>query len=106
MSNDLKYGFVPIVKHYKTDDGTLIVEGPATDSIIDRDQQIADPAWLAKAMPAWYSEGGNLREQHDAKRAVGTAVHYEQRDSGQHWIKAEVVDPLAILKVEKKVLRG
>lgn len=100
------YGFVPILKFSKTDDGTLIVEGPATDSNIDRDRQIADPAWLAKSMPKWYREGGNIREQHDGKRAVGTAIHYEKHDDGQHWIKAEVVDPIAITKVEKKVLRG
>lgn len=100
------YGYVPILKFTKTDEGTLIVEGPATDSNIDRDRQIADPAWLSKAMPAWYKSSGNIREQHDGKRAVGTAVHYEQRDNGQHWIKAEVVDPIAITKVEKKVLRG
>lgn len=100
------YGFVPILKFEKTDDGTLIVEGPATDSNIDRDRQIADPAWLAKSMPKWYREGGNIREQHDGKRAVGTAIHYEKHDDGQHWIKAEVVDPVAITKVEKKVLRG
>lgn len=100
------YGFVPILKFTKTDDGTLMVEGPATDSNIDRDRQIADPAWLSKSMPKWFSEGGNIREQHDGKRAVGTAVTYEKRDNGQHWIKAEVVDPIAITKVEKKVLRG
>lgn len=99
------YGYVPILKFEKTDDGTLLVEGPATDSNIDRDRQIADPRWLAKSMPKWFSEGGNIREQHDGKRAVGTAIQYEQR-GGQHWIKAEVVDPVAITKVEKKVLRG
>jgi hypothetical protein len=100
------FGFVPILKFEKTDDGTLIVEGPATDSNIDRDRQIADPAWLAKSMPKWYRESGNIREQHDGKRAVGTAIHYERHADGQHWIKAEVVDPVAIMKVEKKVLRG
>jgi hypothetical protein len=102
------FGFVPISKFEKTDDGTLIVEGPATDSNIDRDLQIADPAWLSKAMPKWFTDpdGANIREQHDGKRAVGTAIHYEERDGGQHWIKAEVVDPVAIKKVEKRVLRG
>jgi hypothetical protein len=100
------YGFVPITKQEKTDDGTLIVAGPATDSSLDRDYQIADPAWLDKAMPQWFTDGGGVREQHDAKKAVGVAVTYQKRDDGQHWIEAEIVDPITIKKIEKNVLRG
>lgn len=100
------YGYVPITKQEKTADGTLIVSGPATDSSVDRDFQIADPKWLDKAMPAWFSEGGNIREQHDGKRAAGVAVTYQKRDDGQHWIDAEIVDPVTITKIQKNVLRG
>lgn len=101
-------GWAPIVKSEKTADGTLIITGKAADSALDRDYQIADPAWLDSAMSKWFSapDGGNVREQHDAKRAVGTAVHYEKRDDGGHYLTAEIVDPIAILKVEKNVLRG
>lgn len=101
-------GWAPIVKSEKTADGTLIITGKAADSAVDRDFQIADPEWLDTAMSKWFSapDGGNVREQHDAKRAVGTAVHYEKRDDGGHYLTAEIVDPVAIMKVEKNVLRG
>lgn len=100
------YGYVPITKSEKTDDGTLIVTGVATDSSLDRSYQIADAAWLDKAMPAWFREGANIREQHDGKRAAGVAIEYTKNDSGQHVISAEIVDPLTIKKIEKGVLRG
>lgn len=100
------YGYVPIQKFEKTDDGTLIVSGPASDSSVDRDRQIADPTWLAKALPTWFTDGGNIREQHDGKRAAGVALTYTKRDGGVHWIDAEIVDPVTIKKIEKKVLRG
>ncbi|MFD2421663.1 hypothetical protein [Amycolatopsis pigmentata] len=102
----MAYGYVPIQKFEKTADGTLMVYGPATDSSLDRDKQIADPAWLSKAMPNWFTQGGNLREQHDGKRAAGVALTYEKRDGDIHWIEGEVVDSDTIKKVEKRVLRG
>lgn len=100
------FGYVPITKQYKTSEGTLVIEGPATDSSIDLDYQIADPAWLDKAMPEWFASGANIREQHDGKRVAGVATTYEKRDDGAHWIKAEILDPVTILKIEKKALRG
>lgn len=101
-------GWAPIIKSEKTADGTLRVTGKAADSSVDRDYQIADEAWLDKAMGAWYSEvdGGNIREQHDGKRAVGTAVEYRKGDDGGHYITAEIVDPLTIAKIDKRVLKG
>jgi hypothetical protein len=99
------HGFVPILKHEKQADGTLIVEGIATDSGIDRDQQIADPGWLSQAMPTWFKSGGNIREQHDPKRAAGVAVEYAETDAGHH-IRARVVDPITASKVEHGVLKG
>lgn len=98
--------FVPILKMDKTPDGTLIVEGVATDSSVDRDQQIADPAWLDRAMPQWFTEGGNVREQHNPRIAAGVALAHEKNDAGQHVIRAEIVDPGTVKKIEKKVLRG
>lgn len=100
------YGFVPITKFDKTDEGTLIVTGVATDSSLDRSYQIADPDWLNKAMPQWFRDGGNIREQHDGKRAAGVAFEYVKNDSGQHVITTEIVDPITIKKIEKKVLTG
>lgn len=98
-------GWAPIVKSEKTADGTLIITGRAASSSVDRDYQIADPDWLDKALGQWYHEpdGGNVREQHDAKRAVGTAIAYDKAD---HSITAEIVDPVTIAKIEHNVLRG
>lgn len=101
-------GWAPIIKSEKTADGTLRVTGKAADSSVDRDYQIADEAWLDKAMGAWYSEpdGGNVREQHDGKRAVGTAIEYRKGDDGGHYITAEIVDPVTVRKIERNVLKG
>lgn len=101
-------GWAPIIKSEKTADGTLRVTGKAADSSVDRDYQIADEAWLDKAMGAWYSEpdGGNVREQHDGKRAVGTAIEYRKGDDGGHYITAEIVDPITVRKIERNVLKG
>jgi len=102
---DTAHGYIPILKHEKLADGTLLVEGIATDSGIDRDQQICDPGWLSKAMPAWFKSGGNIREQHDPKRAAGVAIQYTPKDEGHH-IRARVVDPISVAKVEAGVLKG
>ncbi|TCO57131.1 zinc ribbon domain-containing protein [Actinocrispum wychmicini] len=100
-------GWAPIVKAEKREDGTLVITGKAADSTVDRDYQIADEAWLDGAMSKWFTapDGGNIREQHNPQRAIGNAVHYEKRDGG-HFITAEIVDPVAIAKIERKVLKG
>ncbi len=100
------HAWVPFLHKERQDDGTLLVKGVATDSSLDRDQQIADPGWLSKAMPAWFTEGGNVREQHDAHKAAGVATEYEVNGSGQHVITARIVDPTTVAKVEHGVLRG
>jgi hypothetical protein len=101
-------GWAPIVKADKQADGTLIVTGKAADSSVDRDHQIADPAWLDKALGQWYGEpdGGNIREQHDGKRAVGRAIEYRKSTDGGHYISAHIVDPVTVTKIETQVLRG
>lgn len=100
------YGYVPISKQEKQEDGSLIIEGVATDSSIDRDYQIADPDWLDTAMPEWFREGGNIREQHDGKRAAGVALTYQKLDGGKHWLRSHIVDPVTVKKIEAGVLRG
>lgn len=93
-----------IVKTEKQADGTLFVYGKVSDSGVDRDEQICDPTWLKTALPEWYRTGGNIREQHSTL-AAGTAVQYEEKPDG-HYIKALVVDPTSVLKVDTKVLKG
>lgn len=96
--------FAPIVKSYEQDDGSILVYGKATGSDLDLDQQRCSPTWLKKAMPAWFAIG-NIREQHDPRRAVGKAVEHEVKDDG-HWIKARIVDPVAVSKTKAGVFSG
>ncbi len=97
--------FMPITKSDEQDDGTIFVYGKATDGALDRDQQRCDPDWLNKAMPEWYRTGANIREQHDSKRAVGVGVGHDMGADG-HFVRAHIVDPVAVLKVKHGVLKG
>jgi phage head maturation protease len=100
------YAWAPITKSEKQNDGTVVVYGPAASSALDRDHQRLDDAWLDEAMPQWMAEGGNVREQHDAKRAVGVGIGLSKGDDGAHYIAAHIVDPVAVKKVETGVLKG
>ena len=102
MSNQTSI-YAPILKKERQGDGTLLVTGIATDDTLDVDDQICDPAWLERAMPAWF-EFGNIREQH-SNIAAGVATKLEQ-DGSRHIVTARVVDPNSVMKVEAGVLRG
>jgi len=97
-------GYAAITKSEKQEDGTLKVYGKATDDGLDIDSQICDEAWLKKAMPDWFTTGGNIREQH-SNIAAGVATDYESKADG-HYITALVVDPVSVKKVETGVLKG
>lgn len=101
---DLTTAFFGIEKADRNADGTLMVYGKATDDSIDIDQQICDSDWLDRAMPAWFKSGGNIREQH-SNIAAGVAKEYEAKGS-EHYIRALVVDPVSVKKVETGVLKG
>lgn len=104
MGDQVQYGyFGHIAKYEKTEDGTLMVYGKAAGPDIDLDEQICDPTWLKTAMPNW-SKWGNVREQH-ANIAAGVGVELTQ-DGDDWYLKAEIVDPATIRKVEKRVLKG
>lgn len=96
--------FAGITKTAPQADGSLLVYGKATGSDLDLDQQQCDPVWLKKAMPEWFKIG-NIRESHDAKRAVGKATDYESV-AGDHMITAKVLDPLSKAKIEAGILTG
>lgn len=102
---DLTYAWAPISKTEEQDDGTLMVYGPAASSELDGDKQRLNGDWLDKAMPEW-ARIGNIREQHDAKRAVGVGVGLTRADDGAHHIAAHIVDPVAVTKIKAKVLKG
>src|SRR6266536_1172752 len=88
----------------RNDDGTITVYGKAAGPQLDSDQQILDPGWLAREMPTWFQQWGNIREMHQAK-AVGKAVELEAKDD-DWFLTARIVDPDAIRKVEEGVLQG
>lgn len=102
---DLAYAWAPITKTEEQDDGTLLVYGPAASSDLDRDQQRLNADWLDRAMPEW-AQVGNIREQHDAKKAVGVGVGLTKADDGSHHIAAHIVDSGAVKKIKTKVLKG
>lgn len=106
---DMTSVFAEITKTAPQDDGSLFVFGKATGSDLDLDQQRCDPDWLKRAMPDWFSGshgyGGNIREQHDAKRAIGKATDHEIREDG-HYIRAHIVDPVAVAKTKAGIFSG
>ncbi|MFI1535573.1 hypothetical protein [Streptomyces anandii] len=104
---ELAFAWAPITKAEEQDDGTYMVYGPAASSHLDRDRQRLNPQWLDKAMPAWFDQGANVREQHDAKRAVGVGVGLVKGDGDSgHMLASHIVDPVACLKVKHGVLKG
>lgn len=62
---------MPFSKTEKLADGRLMVEGIATSEDLDHDNEIMDYATAKAAFAAW---SGNIREQHDPKKAVGRAI--------------------------------
>lgn len=97
--------FAEITKTAPQDDGSVMVYGKATGSDLDLDGQRCDPIWLQTAMPEWFRTAGNVREQHNSHRAVGKAIDHEVKDDG-HWIKAHIVDPVAVAKTKAGVFTG
>lgn len=104
---DIAYAWAPITKAEEQDDGTYMVYGPAASSHLDRDHQRLNPDWLDQAMPAWFDQGANVREQHDSRRAVGVGVGLAKGDGDSgHLLASHIVDPIACLKVKHGVLKG
>jgi hypothetical protein len=94
--------FGDIVKTEKTADG-LMVTGKAAGPDLDLDGQRCDPMWLKTAMPEWF-KWGNVREQHST---IAAGVGREMTEDGDDWyIKALIVDPNTIKKIETGVLKG
>jgi hypothetical protein len=101
---DITTAYAGIVKHERDTNGDLLVYGRATSADLDLDQQVCDPAWLAKAMPQWFSTGANVREQHSS---IAAGVGTELEQDGTAWnLKSRVVDPVSARKVEAGVLKG
>ena len=113
-ATDLRYVYLPFVdvrkSTAKTDDGieipTRIVSGVMTDETLDLDGEIVDYDSAKKAATEWFRDWANVREQHSSN-AIGTGIGMVADDvSRQIRTTIEVVDPLAIIKIDKGVLKG
>jgi hypothetical protein len=105
MSEETQYAYVgDIVKAERDEAGNLMVFGKATGSDMDLDEQYADPEWLKDAMPDW-AKWGNLREMHQPIVA-GIGREVTNDDSGNWFLKSEVVDAGTAKKIEAGALKG
>src|SRR5208282_3096656 len=96
----------PIMKWEQDADGDLIVKGIATDGTVDRDDQIVDPTWSAKALNDWIATGGNVRQSHDARHPIGKGLRVDigREGTDKHWVTSVVVDTMAQRMIKKGVL--
>jgi Caudovirus prohead serine protease len=96
--------YAPIEKVEESDDGTIKVWGYASTGTEDEDGETILPEAIKAALPD-YLKWGAVREMHQPK-AVGTAIEADVQDDGRTWFGAHVVDPVAVKKVQNKVLKG
>jgi hypothetical protein len=100
----IKRLYAEFTKVKKNDDGTLEVEGIASSEAVDSDGEVIKAAAMKAAIPD-YMKFGAVREMHSSI-AAGTALSCEVNDEGQTILRAHVVDPVSVKKVETKVLKG
>jgi hypothetical protein len=94
----------PITKFTKLDDGSLEVEGVATDESIDSQGDVLTYDGSKKAFGGWR---GNVREQHDVHKAVGKALDVVFDDDARAiTVKSRISSGAAdtITKIEDGVL--
>ena len=96
--------FVPFAKSERQQDGSVLVYGKVTDATVDLDGQIADPSWSKAALADWFERAANIREMHQPS-AVGKGVELVQ-DGDATYLKAKIVDPVAVTKVTEGVSTG
>lgn len=101
--DELTYGYFPIIKFDKTPDG-LMVTGRAAGPGLDLDGQGFNEDYLKTAVPDWF-KWANVREQHQ-QIASGVGKELIDQGDGSFLVKALVVDPITIKKVETGVLKG
>lgn len=95
---------IPILKFEEDADGSVFVYGKATDSTLDRDEQIIDPEFAAGSLRKWFETGANVRVMHSPNLyPAGKGVELVSSDDGQY-LKAKVVEPTAAKLVMEGVL--
>ncbi|MGC0154841.1 hypothetical protein ACPRNU_20480 [Chromobacterium vaccinii] len=99
-------GYAAISKVTDNDDGTVTVEGIASDGAVDLAGEVVAPDAMKAALPDFMKYGtGALREMHQPM-AAGTVNVADVNDAGETIILARVVDPVAVLKVKEGVYKG
>lgn len=99
-------GYAAICKVDENDDGTVTVQGIASDGSVDLAGEVVTPDAMRAALPDFMKAGtGALREMHQPL-AAGTVTEAFVNDGGQTIITARVVDPVAVLKVREGVYKG
>jgi len=105
--HEIVYASFPIEKMETDANGDLVVYGKASDGGLDSDNQIVDPAWMAKAAPLWLETGGNVRVQHNPQRdPAGIGVKVETDSTGATYVTAKVFEPVAQKLVSRGALRA
>jgi hypothetical protein len=100
----MKRLYCPFSKSEEAEDGTLKVWGYASTGTEDEDGETILPEAIKAALPD-YLKWGAVREMHQPK-AVGTAIEADVQPDGRTWFGAHVVDPVAVKKIQNKVLKG
>lgn len=111
--------YTPIQKIEHQGDGSLLVSGwGSVSDYIDEQGDFPDPAALTAATADWGTHWGNIREQHDASKAIGSArpedypgaeisiKKHPETDTDALWLTSHIVDSEAIKKVKAGVLKG
>jgi hypothetical protein len=105
--SEITYASFAIEKMETDENGDLIVHGKASDGGIDSDNQIVDPAWMAKAAPIWMETGGNVRVQHNPTRdPAGVGIKVETDTTGATWVTTKVIEQQAKRLVAGGALRA
>lgn len=97
--------FAEIFKIEKPDAGTRLVHARISDETKDLDDQIADKAWLDRALPDWF-KWGNVRDMHQPN-VVGKATELTDVPDQKGFDGVlKIVDPLAIRKLDEGLYGG
>lgn len=98
--------YLPITRAVAAENGDWVIEGQATSEAVDSYETIFDFDSSKKAFERWR---GNIREQHDPKKAVGRAIHWEPDNTNRRIILRSLISKGAAdtwQKIQDGVLTG
>ena len=89
-----------------------VVWGPATDGMLDLDDQIVDPEWAAEKLTQWFSDlekGGfnaTIHQMHSPFLAPAGKGKNLVMEDGAAWVRAKIVEPTAVTLIDEDVYKG